>query len=71
MRGDDAPEATPRGEIPMGLDQYAFATPPAPLMACDDPAFVRRKHARLQERAEALLEARTGEPRDALNCGEL
>ena len=57
----------------MGLDQHAFATPPAPPMACDDPApaFVWREHACLQERAEALLEARTGEPRDALNRGEL
>ena len=57
----------------MGLDQHAFARPPAPFVADDDPApaFVWRKHARLQEWAEALFEARTNEPRDALNCGEL
>ena len=47
--------------------------PPASFAACDDPApaFAWRKHARLQEWAEALFEARTGEPGDALNCGEL
>ena len=57
----------------MGLDQYAYARPPAPLAADDDPApaFVWRKHAKLQEWAEALFMARTGGCADTLNCGEL
>ena len=57
----------------MGLDQYVYATPPAPLSASDDPApaFVWRKHARLQEWAETLFAAKTGEMVDALDCGEL
>ena len=57
----------------MGLDQYATATPPAPFVPDDDPApaFVWRKHARLQAWAEALFVAKTGEDADALNCGEL
>ncbi len=57
----------------MGLDQYATATPPAPFVADDDPApaFVWRKHAKLQEWAESLFMERSGESSDALNCGEL
>lgn len=57
----------------MGLDQYAYARPPAPFVHDEDPApaFVWRKHAKLQAWAEALFVERTGESAEGLNCGEL
>lgn len=52
----------------MGLDQYAY------IKSQDkdaEPAFVWRKHAKLQTFMENLWTVKTGQPADALNCAEL
>ena len=54
----------------MGLDQYAFATDNG--TTCEgEPQYVWRKHAKLQEWAEQLFEAKTGNSAEELNCGYL
>lgn len=55
----------------MGLDQYAYIKHDDG--ADDDRAadFVWRKHSKLQAWAEALFTAKTGQPANELNCGEL
>ena len=55
----------------MGLDQYAYIKHGDG--ADDDRAaqFVWRKHSKLQAWAEALFTAKTGQPAEKLNCGEL
>jgi hypothetical protein len=55
----------------MGLDQYAYTRLPEQKSSEVEPKFVWRKHAKLQEFMERLYEARTGQSRDQLNCGEL
>ncbi|WP_306046567.1 hypothetical protein [Nioella sp. MMSF_3534] len=55
----------------MGLDQYAYTRLPEQKPCEVEPKFVWRKHAKLQEFMERLYEARTGQSRDQLNCGEL
>ena len=62
----------------MGLDQYAYARKAGDAGGADEqeaqmppPAFVWRKHAKLQAFMEALFETRTGKPSADLNCGEL
>ena len=55
----------------MGLDQYAYTRLPEQKPSEVEPKFVWRKHAKLQEFMERLHEARTGQSRDQLNCGEL
>lgn len=47
----------------MGLDQYAFSE-----QKPEEPQFIWRKHAKLQEFMEALFEERTGRSADELNC---
>ena len=69
----------------MGLDQYAYARLPEQKPSEVEPKFIWRKfdrerlirginrseNAKLHEFMERLFEARTGQPRDQLNCGEL
>ena len=50
----------------MGLDQYAYTQENR-----NNPEFIWRKHARLQEFMEALFIYRTGQGPIDLNCGEL
>lgn len=50
----------------MGLDQYAFSEETS-----ENPDFVWRKHAKLQQFMEALFEERTGLPSTELNCANL
>ncbi|WP_299832095.1 hypothetical protein [uncultured Roseobacter sp.] len=55
----------------MGLDQYAYRKTPETGEEGDSPAFVWRKHAKLQTFMEHLYTARTGLDASDLNCGEL
>ena len=55
----------------MGLDQYAYRKTPETGEEGDSPAFVWRKHAKLQTFMEHLYTARTGLDASNLNCGEL
>lgn len=55
----------------MGLDQYAFVSVDGEDSENAELAFQWRKHARLQEWAEALFETKTGQGAEALNCGRL
>ena len=50
----------------MGLDQYAYIPDHA-----ENPDFVWRKHAKLQEFMENLFVQKTGQCDTKLNCGEL
>ena len=50
----------------MGLDQYAYSPENA-----ENPEFIWRKHAKLQEFMERLFVLRTGKDDTDLNCGEL
>ena len=55
----------------MGLDQYAYLKTPESGDEGEVPAFVWRKHSKLQTFMETLYVARTGLSASDLNCGEL
>ena len=55
----------------MGLDQYAYARSHDQNPEDVEPAFVWRKHAKLQTWAENLFEEKTGQSAIDLNCNEL
>ena len=55
----------------MGLDQYAYTRSHDQKPNEVEPAFVWRKHAKLQEWAEQLFVEKTEDFVDQLNCNEL
>lgn len=55
----------------MGLDQYAYVKSKTVPSGEEEPAFIWRKHSKLQEWAETLFNAKTGKPAPDLNCAEL